>query len=92
MISPECLTAITLRSCSLFIKLEGIGHQTEKGTHSLSRLMREKLYHASATNSFEKFARSLSRAPSTIYREINRNGGWKCYRAVKVEQLAWDEF
>jgi IS30 family transposase len=33
---------------------------------------------------------SLGRAPSTVSREINRNGGRRRYRASKAEQAAWD--
>jgi len=32
----------------------------------------------------------LGRAPSTVSREINRNGGRRRYRASKAEQAAWD--
>jgi IS30 family transposase len=32
----------------------------------------------------------LERAPSTISREIRRNGGRKCYRANHADQAAWD--
>ena len=35
-------------------------------------------------------AASLGRAPSTVSREINRNGGRRDYRASKAEQAAWD--
>ena len=35
-------------------------------------------------------ATQLRRAPSTISREINRNGGYDCYRAAQAEQAAWD--
>ena len=35
-------------------------------------------------------AASLGRAPSTVSREINRNGGRQQYRANKAEQAAWD--
>jgi IS30 family transposase len=33
---------------------------------------------------------SLGRAPSTISREIKRNGGQECYRANQADQAAWD--
>jgi IS30 family transposase len=33
---------------------------------------------------------SLGRAPSTISREIRRNGGWQSYRASEADQAAWD--
>ena len=35
-------------------------------------------------------AASLGRAPSTVSRELNRNGGRRQYRANKAEQAAWD--
>jgi hypothetical protein len=31
------------------------------------------------------------RSPSTISRELQRNGDIECYRAVKVDQAAWDQ-
>jgi IS30 family transposase len=40
--------------------------------------------------SVRSIARSLGRAPSTISREINRNGGRDRYRANQAEQYAWD--
>ncbi len=41
--------------------------------------------------SIREIARRLSRAPSTISREVTRNGGLKHYRSVKAEERAWDE-
>src|SRR5512144_1543730 len=35
-------------------------------------------------------AASLSRAPSTISREVQRNGGSSSYRASSADQAAWD--
>jgi IS30 family transposase len=35
-------------------------------------------------------AAQLGRAPSTISREIKRNGGQACYRASQADQSAWD--
>jgi len=35
-------------------------------------------------------AQSLGRAPSTISREVNRNGGTHRYRANKADKAAWD--
>ena len=43
-----------------------------------------------AGQSFRSMAASLRRAPSTISREIKRNGGRRCYRANKADQAAWD--
>ena len=40
--------------------------------------------------SLRSIARHLRRAPSTISREVSRNGGRACYRAVPSDQAAWD--
>ena len=43
-----------------------------------------------AGQSFQSIAASLGRAPSTISREIKRNGSRRHYRANKADQAAWD--
>ena len=43
-----------------------------------------------AGNSLREITNSLNRSPSTISREINRNGGYVNYRATQAEQAAWD--
>lgn len=43
-----------------------------------------------AGQSLRSIAVSLGRAPSTLSREINRNGGRRRYRASKADQRAWD--
>ncbi len=43
-----------------------------------------------AGQSLRSIAASLGRAPSTVSREINRNGGRRHYRASKADQAAWD--
>jgi IS30 family transposase len=43
-----------------------------------------------AGHSIRSIAASLGRAPSTISREIQRNGGPGGYRASRAEQAAWD--
>ena len=43
-----------------------------------------------AGHSIRSIAMSLGRAPSTISREIERNGGSECYRASQADQAAWD--
>ena len=43
-----------------------------------------------AGRSIRSIATSLGRAPSTISREIERNGGQECYRASQAEQAAWN--
>ena len=40
--------------------------------------------------SLRSIAVSLHRAPSTVSREINRNGGQRRYRANQADQAAWD--
>ena len=40
--------------------------------------------------SIRSIAALLVRAPSTISREIKRNGGEGCYRATQADQAAWD--
>jgi IS30 family transposase len=43
-----------------------------------------------AGSSIRLIAVSLGRAPSTISREINRNGGLQNYRANQADQAAWE--
>jgi IS30 family transposase len=43
-----------------------------------------------ADQSIRSVAARLGRAPSTISREIMRNGGQECYRASLADQAAWD--
>lgn len=40
--------------------------------------------------SLRSIAARLGRAPSTISREVNRNGGLQRYRASQADQAAWD--
>ena len=43
-----------------------------------------------AGHSIRMIAASLGRSSSTVSREIRRNGGRKCYRAIEADQAAWD--
>ena len=43
-----------------------------------------------AGDSVRLLAASLSRSPSTVSREIKRNGGRRRYRASRADQAAWD--
>jgi IS30 family transposase len=43
-----------------------------------------------AGRSLRSIAASLGRAPSTVSREINRNGGRRRYRANDADQAGWD--
>ncbi len=43
-----------------------------------------------AGQSIREIARTLVRAPSTVSREVRRNGGCARYRAVDADKNAWD--
>jgi IS30 family transposase len=52
---------------------------------------REEISRAEASGrSMRSIAGSLRRAPSTISRELRRNGGQRSYRASRADQAAWD--
>ena len=58
---------------------------------ALSLAEREEISRAVvAGHSMRSIAAPLGRAPSTISREIKRNGGQACYRASQADQSAWD--
>src|SRR6202050_2575900 len=42
-----------------------------------------------AAETARSMARKLGRSPSTISREINRNGGYDRYRASSADETAW---
>ena len=52
---------------------------------------REEMSRGMATGcSLRTIATQLGRSPSTVSREISRNGGYDDYRAAVAEQAAWD--
>jgi IS30 family transposase len=58
---------------------------------ALTLVEREEISRAMASGfSIRSIALILGRAPSTISREIKRNGGPACYRATQADQAAWD--
>lgn len=58
---------------------------------ALTLAEREEISRSVATGqSIRSVATRLGRAPSTISREIMRNGGRECYRASQADQAAWD--
>jgi len=58
---------------------------------ALSLSEREDISRSIATgSSMRMIATQLGRSPSTISREINRNGGYDRYRAAEAEQAAWN--
>jgi hypothetical protein len=62
-----------------------------RSSRSLSLGEREEISRGlSVRRSLRAIARQLGRAPSTISREVGRNGGPDRYRAAASDQAAWD--
>jgi len=58
---------------------------------ALSLIEREEISRGLvAKQSFRSIAQNLKRSPSTISREVRRNGGRHAYRAASSDQRAWD--
>ena len=58
---------------------------------ALTLAEREEISRGVASHlSLRTIAARLRRAPSTISRELNRNGGYDNYRATQADQTAWD--
>ncbi len=65
--------------------------QRRRSRLALTLAEREEISRALASgHSIRSIAALLERAPSTISREIKRNGGQSCYRASQADQAAWD--
>ena len=65
--------------------------ERRRSRRALTLSEREEISRGIATGqSLRCIAASLGRAPSTVSREVNRNGGRQPYRANKAEQAAWD--
>ncbi|MDP9962942.1 IS30 family transposase [Variovorax paradoxus] len=65
--------------------------QRSRASTALTFAEREEISRAMvAGESIRSTAARLGRAPSTISREIKRNGGGEGYRATQAEQAAWD--
>ena len=65
--------------------------QRRRSRLGLTLAEREEISRSVATGqSIRSVATRLGRAPSTISREIMRNGGQECYRASLADQAAWD--
>ena len=63
----------------------------KRSSHSLTLPEREEISRGvAAGRSCRSIAASLARSPSTISREIRRNGGRGGYRASQADQAAWD--
>ncbi|KUY54112.1 MULTISPECIES: IS30 family transposase [Burkholderia] len=62
-----------------------------RSTLALTLAEREEISRAVvAGQSIRSIAARLGRAPSTISREVQRNGGRQYYRAIQADALAWD--
>lgn len=62
-----------------------------RSSRSLTLAEREEISRGLASGrSLRSIALRLGRAPSTISRELNRNGGLDSYRAHTADQAAWD--
>ena len=58
---------------------------------ALSLAEREEISRVlAAGRSIRSIAFQLERAPSTVSREIQRNGGQGCYRATQADQATWN--
>jgi IS30 family transposase len=65
--------------------------QRHRSRLALTLAEREEISRAvAAGHSIRSIASLLGRAPSTISREIQRNGGQQWYRASQADQAAWD--
>jgi len=65
--------------------------QRRRGTVALRLEEREEISRGiAAGRSIRRIAVSLGRAPSTISREVRRNGGCRAYRASEADTRAWE--
>lgn len=61
-----------------------------RSSKSLTSIEREEISRGLSSGlSIRMIAKHLNRSPSTISREINRNGGVGKYRAIKADRQAW---
>lgn len=65
--------------------------ERKRSTNSISMAEREDISRGLVSGlSIRSIASELGRAPSTISREVNRNGGRRDYRATQANKNAWD--
>jgi IS30 family transposase len=64
--------------------------KTRAGLHLTSQEREEISRGLSSQLSIREIAKQLNRAPSTVSREVNRNGGCETYRANKADTAAWE--
>ena len=64
----------------------------KRSPKALSLVEREEISRGIVSGlSIRTIASKLGRSPSTISREIKRNGGYKYYRAASADEVAWDK-
>ena len=64
-------------------KTRAASHLTSQESEEISRGLSSQL-------SIREIAKQLNRAPSTVLREVNRNGGRTSYRANKADSATWE--
>jgi IS30 family transposase len=76
----------------IFVRTGGIQPTARsRASMALSLAEREEISRALVVGeSIRSMAARLGRAPSTVSREIKRNGGFEAYRASQAEDAAWD--
>jgi IS30 family transposase len=90
----EIARGLDRRACSVLgvIRREGgfAPRPRRRAARCLQSLEREEISRGLAAEmSIREIARNLGRSPSTISREICRNGGTRAYRAAEAEAQAW---
>jgi IS30 family transposase len=89
----EVAAALGIRPSSVNVELfscSGFRPRNNRSRRVLSELEREEISRCLAVKlSVRAIARKLGRSPSTISREIRRNGGGTRYRARRAERRAW---
>jgi IS30 family transposase len=86
--------ALSKHPASIFTVLAVRGGITRparrRAERALTQAEREQVSRGlAAEQSIREIARTLQRSPSTISREVTRNGGRTRYRAVEAERRAW---
>lgn len=87
--------AFETQSSSIYAQLVPTGGirppERKRSKLSLSLAEREEISRGIvAKQSIRSIALQLGRSPSTISREISRNGGCDAYRAIEADEKAWD--
>lgn len=76
---------------NILVKTGGIRPlERRRSAASLTLVEREEISRAVVAGaSIRSIAARLGRAPSTVSRELKRNGGQECYRATQADSDAW---